>query len=1201
MSSPDDSFYKNLEALLRGTSQVPGARGAVPPASGCPTEAEWFQAASGELSPEESLKVVEHAARCQTCAPRLHYWGAIFKDESPEEAAELAKLPVSRSRWQDRMAARMVQGERNEARRGFFSRRYLLPLSLGFSGALAAVVFFLLLPSGFRTHTSPEFQLASAYTGQRQMDLRIPMAGFAPVQASHHQRAAGADSRNDNDSVPLLEARATITQALLKSPEDNHWLALEARADVLNGDYNSAIDTLKRVLAADPSNVPALTDIASAYLLRAKATDTPADQAAALDYLEHAARLQPNNSVVLYNEAVVLDSLCQYTVEMDVWKKFLAAEKDKKWLEDGRKRLLAVEAKEKECDHNQSILAPYLQTPEGMFRLARSPALLAQRDEELLTLQLPHLLQLSFPQQGPDNNSDLCQSQCLAARTLLRALADSLETQHHDTWLKDFLAETHTAQSTNAAYLLGAALEADSLGDVGNGLKLAGRSLALFQTEENRPGILRAEAARVFELQQLFSVDQCLSALHNLGSDIETARYPWIQAQLNLDASSCEAAKTDFSKAVADIRKASSIATGAGYGMIGLRALGFLADEEYFEGNMNADWKANLEGLRLFWSGAYPLMRANQFYLNLAYAEERTNHVYSSVLFDRELLHLSTKLDHPSYEAADRFRLIQAEVRAGEIAEATDQLPQAEAFLASVPGVDKLHGYSADTHLQLAEAYLSRQAPDAAEQMLVEASLPVQTLDVPYVNLGYEEAMGRLAMQEGKQAVAQTHLDRALSIAEENFHRLKGKEERAAWSRRIREAYAASALLRLEEKRSPAQALAVWERYRLMSSGLEPDEGCHGQGFECLAPALERFRLSLKGKKVLGTTLLDGKMMTWLIDRDGIRVQQTTIDPDQFSRLTQTFAQMTATPRSSEESLRAVGLQLERGFLQQALPAFAPHQELILYLDDTMEFLPVAALPLADGEYAGQEVALSSVRSLLAASHLHASAASEAQLRASSALVVGASLPDAREAVPLPEAKVEALSVAAYLDHPTVLTGLNATARSMESAMPGTWLIHYAGHTVSSSGHTRLMLARDQSRDDAEARRIRDIGLFHQAALSKCRIVVLSACSTGSLEEHDSADPSGLVEQLADDGVPDIVATHWDVDSEAAVPLMKNFYSGLAQGLTTPQALSHAEVAVSSLGAYHHPYYWAAYYVTGMGKSTLKELIHERTSSSHPF
>jgi CHAT domain-containing protein len=457
--------------------------------------------------------------------------------------------------------------------------------------------------------------------------------------------------------------------------------------------------------------------------------------------------------------------------------------------------------------------------------------------------------------------------------------------------------------------------------------------------------------------------------------------------------------------------------------------------------------------------------------------------------------------------------------------------------------------------------------------------------------------MGRLAMQENRESEAEAHLDRALSIAEENFHRLKGREERAAWSRSIREAYAASTLLRLREKESPAQALAVWERYRLMSSGLEPDGDCRVKGFECLAPALERLSSSLHANKVIGTTLLDKNMLTWVIDQDGIRVQQTTIDPDQFSRLIQTFAQMTATSRSSEASLRAVGLELERGSLAEAFPLFTPRQRLILYLDDTMEFLPIAALPLADGRYVGQEVALSSVRSLLAASHRRRPEGEES----GSALVVGASLPDPREAIPLPEAKAEALSVASFVDHPTVLTGPDATARSMASAMPGSWLIHYAGHTVSAAGHTRLMLARDLSRDDTESHKMRDIGLFHQAALSKCRIVVLSACSTGSLEEHDSADPSGLVEQLADDGVPDIVATHWDVDSEASVPLMKSFYSGLARGLTTPQALSHAEVTVSGLGPYHHPYYWAAYYVTGMGQSTLKELIHERASSSHSF
>jgi CHAT domain-containing protein len=55
---------------------------------------------------------------------------------------------------------------------------------------------------------------------------------------------------------------------------------------------------------------------------------------------------------------------------------------------------------------------------------------------------------------------------------------------------------------------------------------------------------------------------------------------------------------------------------------------------------------------------------------------------------------------------------------------------------------------------------------------------------------------------------------------------------------------------------------------------------------------------------------------------------------------------------------------------------------------------------------------------------------------------------------------------------------------------------------------------------------------------------------------------------------------------------MKDFYAGLAQGLTVPHAMLQAVRAVSATAEYRHPYFWAPYYVIGISRSNLKELLH---------
>jgi CHAT domain-containing protein len=103
---------------------------------------------------------------------------------------------------------------------------------------------------------------------------------------------------------------------------------------------------------------------------------------------------------------------------------------------------------------------------------------------------------------------------------------------------------------------------------------------------------------------------------------------------------------------------------------------------------------------------------------------------------------------------------------------------------------------------------------------------------------------------------------------------------------------------------------------------------------------------------------------------------------------------------------------------------------------------------------------------------------------------------------------------------------------------------------------------------------------------------VFSACSTGKKEEGWNHGMGDIVDTLAALGVPDVVATRWQIDSGSAVPMMDAFYGGLAKGLTVPQALTTARQTLIRDPRYRHPYYWAAYYASGTGRSDLSQVFH---------
>jgi CHAT domain-containing protein len=83
-----------------------------------------------------------------------------------------------------------------------------------------------------------------------------------------------------------------------------------------------------------------------------------------------------------------------------------------------------------------------------------------------------------------------------------------------------------------------------------------------------------------------------------------------------------------------------------------------------------------------------------------------------------------------------------------------------------------------------------------------------------------------------------------------------------------------------------------------------------------------------------------------------------------------------------------------------------------------------------------------------------------------------------------------------------------------------------------------------------------------------------------------------IVETLGSLGVPEVVATRWQIDSEAAVPFMDSFYSSLSQGNSVAVALTSARRVQSGKSLYANPYYWGAYYVTGRETTDLTGEFH---------
>jgi tetratricopeptide (TPR) repeat protein len=327
------------------SASAAGAPAADHDADACPEPGEWVLLLADDLSPQDFIRassLLAHAAICHICAQRLRILSA---DISPEERVALAGLICESADARKRMATELARTPRL-ASRGLTSRLYLWTGA----GLAAALLITVGLTAWLRIANSPERLLAESYTHARIFDLRIPGAGFAEVTPQPHLRG----SSTGREPAKLLEAKARIEHQLEAAPEDEHWLELEARSDILEEKFDPAIDILDRLAASGQPSAALLLDDATAYFQRGTATGSDTDRATALDYLRRADELAPADTVILFNEALVMEDRGQIMNAAETWNRYLRFERDPRWLAEGRSRLQGLEQRLNELKTHQS-------------------------------------------------------------------------------------------------------------------------------------------------------------------------------------------------------------------------------------------------------------------------------------------------------------------------------------------------------------------------------------------------------------------------------------------------------------------------------------------------------------------------------------------------------------------------------------------------------------------------------------------------------------------------------------------------------------------------------------------------------------------------------------------------------------------------------------------------------------------------------
>lgn len=119
---------------------------------------------------------------------------------------------------------------------------------------------------------------------------------------------------------------------------------------------------------------------------------------------------------------------------------------------------------------------------------------------------------------------------------------------------------------------------------------------------------------------------------------------------------------------------------------------------------------------------------------------------------------------------------------------------------------------------------------------------------------------------------------------------------------------------------------------------------------------------------------------------------------------------------------------------------------------------------------------------------------------------------------------------------------------------------------------SQIILAPDQENDG-----VLEVHEVYELELKKTNLVVLSACQTQLGEHSKGDDVVGLNRAFIYAGTPTVVASLWSVKEEQTGTLMYSFLKNYHDGMSKASALQAAQRELRAT----HPYYWAAFVLTG--------------------
>jgi CHAT domain-containing protein len=1113
----------------------------------CPDDEVLQELAAGILAPALAEQTMLHVAECKTCGPVLRrYLNEFSEEQSPENIKILTQLRSSRPQWQKRLVRELIGGGRR------FPWLKLVPAT----AALAAVIFGVIqgpaLLVEYRVKQAQK-EVAAAFVERRTTPSRLPAVDYAPYNP--FPVVLGAENGRGVDEVPtsLHDASGAANKNLHAANADPRWLQIQGRALLWEATPSSLEKAEKDFEKARSEGLasPSLEiDLAASYFERDSRAEHPNLQRT-LNLLSKVLT-QPNlnkddRASALFNLAIGYERTQAWDLAVETWEKYLQVDPSSGWTTEAQQHLKDAKAKTS-GRRQQSYSDP------SFFLQQRAQGTLRPEDPE-------RYQQKALSQWLPDAMADKESDAYRAVSGLAEVFAE-----HQDFWWRDLLKNIKTRDFDAVQELSGANL-GNEKGRYDDALKHSRAATKAFKSAGNLPGELLARFQEVYALRSKLDGADCLARADPLVNQLAGTRFVWLRAQSLLERAQCKNFQVKLAKSDADAVESLHLAAKS-LPVLSMRVLGISAGMKRQQGKYEETWMLGVEGLRVYWQGAYPEERLDQFYAVMFQDAEDAAFPYLAESMLRHIIALRTSSENGMRKNPLREGMLHLELanllnarHAASEGEKETQIASAilENAVRSYP-----ESFRIDSSLKPAENDLQHEEAQRALATLKAMDGLIQRTQNKELALNYYRLLGRVQFHLQHLDEAAGSFESAIEIADAGLDGIKNDADRLSWKQATEGSYRGAVRVLLAQKKD-REALDRWEQYKGRTSVEKPlaaEIPASSAITQARKPGLP-FPSSAALRLIYAS--FDDGVQIWGLKNGHLQSSWVIISKPDLEKELRIFAEECATPDSSLTDVERQGLKLYSILVQPVAAELSESQAVIVELDQSAYGLSLEGLKTPGGRYFGEKYSVVYSPGLWMERQLRSP---ESIGRANSLFLLDAT--HSADSNYLPGMEAERAFIAKAFPQSTVVDAAIVNWSSLRPQLAASSVFHYMGHGRPSRTGTDLVLNQKQSLGAAD---------FTPDLLLHSELVVLAACSSGRSGKEGLLDNQNLVHSFLTAGVPQVVASRWDVDSGSTSELMVSFYRHVTTDRTVPQAMLDARREV--LAQKSHPYYWAGFSVNG--------------------